>query len=202
MIFVLQYLLLKFVSRYYENWVVKSWGYSQIERLLLLHRAVRCTCILGDNKGWKKIKVSQRPGETFGIVIWYKDDNHPLRLDRTPRSSSFFLLATQLSSTILHVHIAQPTTGPRCWFRGETRRLSLSLSRNRGPHTREKRISWLGTKRDVDESKARSFIPRLSLEISKKTYISNIKVFNFAIQNFETLFFSRWNSSEANFALH
>lgn len=128
MIFVLQYLLLKFVSRYYENWVVKSWGYSQIERLLLLHRAVRCTCILGDNKGWKKIKVSQRPGETFGIVIWYKDDNHPLRLDRTPRSSSFFLLATQLSSTILHVHIAQPTTGPRCWFRGETRRLSLSLS--------------------------------------------------------------------------
>lgn len=37
MIFVLQYLLLKFVSRYYENWVVKSWGYSQIERLLLLH---------------------------------------------------------------------------------------------------------------------------------------------------------------------
>lgn len=51
MIFVLQYLLLKFVSRYYENWVVKSWGYSQIERLLLLHWAV-----LGDNKGWKKNK--------------------------------------------------------------------------------------------------------------------------------------------------
>lgn len=133
--------------------------------------ALSCTMYLEIIKDEKKIKVSQRPGETFGIVIWYKDDNHPLRLDRTPRSSSFFLLATQLSSTILHVHIAQPTTGPRCWFRGETRRLSLSLSRNRGPHTREKRISWLGTKRDVDESsKARSFIPRLSLEIKKHIF--------------------------------
>lgn len=199
MIFVLQYLLLKFVSRYYENWVVKSWGYSQIERLLLLHWAV-----LGDNKGWKKNKSFAKARRNIRNRNMVQGRQSPP--ETWPDTALVVLFSPCYTAFLYNPPRSYCTTNnrsPMLISRWNPSSLSLSLSRNRGPHTREKRISWLGTKRDVDESsKARSFIPRLSLEISKKTYISNIKVFNFAIQNFETLFFSRWNSSEANFALH
>lgn len=132
--------------------------------------ASSCTCILGDNKGWKRRKKSfakarrnirnrnmvqgrQPPPETW-------PDTALVSVLFSPCCTAF--LAPLQSSTFI-LHNQQPVPGADFAVK------PVSLSRNRGPHTREKRISWLGTKRDVDESsKARSFIPHLSLEISGK----------------------------------